>query len=234
MKEERCRYCMEEIHQGINFYDFIKQDAMLCGNCKAQLIFINKVYDWNGMRFRIYYQYNTFLEGMLFQYKEGRDVALQDVFFYDLKKEILAKYRHHIFILMPSSEAKTRERGFRPLIQMLEQLHIQWIDPFYKKKEYKQSLQSFEQRKQIHQVMDLKEGQKFKKAKYVLVDDVCTSGATLSCAYDLLKEHKLSIEAMTLCATKQFVESCDEKALHKRTKHSILWNVFMSKGRCLK
>lgn len=216
MKEDKCRYCMKDIHTRLSFYDFILQDSLLCGECKEKLEYINRTVKFHDLKLRILYVYNDFLEGMIFQYKEGRDIALQDVFFHDVKKEIIDKYRHYIFVLMPSSEEKFIERGFYPMRQMLSKFNVKIIEPFYKINNHKQSLQSFKNRQNIAQVIRLKEDFILPKGKLLLIDDVCTSGSTLLCAYDLLKEHKIKIEALVLCANPLFVESCDKKRLRIR------------------
>lgn len=183
---------------------------------------MNKTVKLNGIKLHIAYVYNDFLENMIFQYKEGLDTALRDVFFHDIMKKINAKFRHYTIVLLPSSEEKTIERGFHPVKDMLHACRLKTIEPFYKTCNHKQSLQSFENRRNISQVIKMKPDIVLPKTRLLLVDDVVTSGNTLLCAYDLLQEHRYKIEALALCANPRFVESCEKKDLKRKGMFSIL------------
>lgn len=222
MKEMYCRMCMEDITKGMSIFDFLRQDQLLCTRCACQLERLDLHVTWEGIPLHILYAYNDVLENMIFQYKEGHDVALQDVFFYQDIKKFNNKYRHHAFVVMPSSDEKRRERGFVPVAAMLSRLHAPILEPFYKSENHKQSLQSFKDREKIHQVMHRSPTIALPKKKLVLIDDVCTSGATLACAYHLLQQHTYTIEAIVLSAHPLFVESCDKKGLIKKKRFSIL------------
>lgn len=222
MKEEYCRLCMEEIHKKISVFDYLKQDQLLCTSCKMQLKRINRRTHLENIPLTILYEYNDFLENMIFQYKEGHDVALRDIFFYEDIKVLNDKYRHYTIVLMPSSQEKLCERGFVPVEDMLTRCKLPIIEPFYKSENHKQSLQSFKDREHIKDVIHRKPGFKLPKTKLLLVDDVCTSGSTLKYAYQLLKQHTYKIEALVLSAHPLFVESCDEKGLKRDKRFSIL------------
>lgn len=222
MKEEYCRLCMEDITRNMRVKDFLTQDQLLCADCLAKLKRIDRHVVWEGISMHILYEYNDFLESMLFQYKEGRDIALANVFFQPFLTKLSSKFRHHVIVLMPSSKEKMLERGFLPVREMLKNCPLAIWEPFYKVNNTKQSMQSFENRQFISQVIKRKENETLPGRKLLLVDDVCTSGSTLLSAYHLLKEHKLKVEALVLCAHPLFVESCDEKGLLRKGSFSIL------------
>ena len=94
MKEEYCRLCMEDITRNMRVRDFLTQDQLLCADCLAKLKRIDRHVVWEGISMHILYEYNDFLESMIFQFKEGHDVALADVFFYSDIKKLNDKYRH--------------------------------------------------------------------------------------------------------------------------------------------
>lgn len=225
MKQQYCQLCMEDITKNISLPHFIKQDQMLCETCLSQIKELRLETRWNNTLLTILYEYNDFLENMIFQYKEGHDVALQDVFFHDVIQEINRKFRHYTIVIMPSSTEKLEERGFVPVKQMLSQCKLPVIEPFYKSEDYKQSLQSFHNRAHINQVIHMKHSFVLPSTKLLLVDDVCTSGSTINCAYQLLSKHTHRIEAMVLSATHLFVESCDEKGLKRQLQLNILKHV---------
>lgn len=153
----------------------------------------------------VLYVYNDFLENLLFQYKEGKDVALREIFFYEYRRWIEHTYRGYTLVLMPSSKEKTQERGFHALHEMVKQLNLPCLQPFYKTANRKQSTLSFAQRQTISSIMKLDPTIKLPK-KILLVDDVCTTGATLQCAYRLLPLHTMEVRALVLCATPRFLQ----------------------------
>lgn len=225
MKEEYCRLCMEDITRNMRVRDFLTQDQLLCTDCLAKLKRIDRHVVWEGISMHILYEYNDFLESMIFQFKEGHDVALADVFFYSDIKKLNDKYRHCAFVLLPSSEEKLKERGFLPMREMLRRAHVEIVEPFYKTSNYKQSLQSFKNRGEIRHVMRRKDDVILPKKRLVIVDDVCTSGSSIAWAYQLLSSHTYKIEVLVLSATHLFVENCDKKDLKKQMMFSILGHV---------
>lgn len=194
----------------------------MCGECRNQLAPLGKQVIMEGLPISMLYTYNTFIENMIFQFKEGRDIALRKVFFHEVMQEINDKYRHYTVILMPSSKEKMIERGFLPVKEMLQECKLPILEPFYKRVNHKQSLQNMKNRALISQVIQRKRDVSLPAKPLLLIDDVCTSGSTLLCAYHKLQPHTYKIEALVLAAHPLFVESCDEKGLLKRMRFSIL------------
>ncbi|MEF2783502.1 MAG: phosphoribosyltransferase family protein [Clostridium sp.] len=222
MKESWCRLCMQDITKGQTIFDYLKQDTLLCGDCRKQLEVLNQKTKIQKMPLHMIYLYNDFLENMIFQYKEGLDTALRDVFFYDVMDKLNTRFRHYTIVLMPSSEEKTIERGFLPVKEMLSHCKIPIIEPFYKISNHKQSLQTYENRVLISQVIKRNSNIRLPNTKLLLVDDVCTSGNTLISAYKLLQKHPYKIEALVLCAHQRFVDSCDKNRWKRKGMFSIL------------
>lgn len=222
MKQERCLYCFENIQNGLSFQDWLRQDEVLCGNCKAALHVLQLDTSIDQLPLHILYEYNEAMESMIFQMKEGRDIALAPVFFHSFRKKIIDRYRHSTIVLLPSSKEKYAERGFQPMKEMLKGMPMDIIEPFYKSENHKQSLQSFENRAHIDQIIQRKKTIQLPPTPLLILDDVCTSGSSLKRAYDLIKEHTYKIEALVLCAHPLFVESCDKKGLRHRKSFSIL------------
>ena len=96
---------------------------------------------------------------------------------------------------MPSSEMKTRERGFHAVQGMFEPWDVQ--DAFVKE-DVKQSLKSASDRRLIANAIKLKDPSIRKHRKILLVDDVCTTGASLKACYDLLKNEENSVSIVVL------------------------------------
>lgn len=150
------------------------------------------------MKVFAFYEYNRFLEGMIFQYKEGRDTALKDVFFFDIREYIEKQYKGSTIVLMPSSIQKTQERGFYAMEEMTRQINLKKISPFLKIKDIKQAKQRIEERQKVDDNMVLNPKVPIPNTPLLLLDDVMTSGATMHRAYTLLIEHRQSINICVL------------------------------------
>lgn len=131
------------------------------------------------------YEYNDFLERLLFQFKEQRDYELKDVFLFDFKK---LRYTFHAYNVcaLCSSEEKRMFRGFEPVIEIFKSLHIFVYSPFYKCLDMKQSSQAKKEREKIRSIIQLKSCYPMSNRPILLVDDVCTTGASLNRGIELI------------------------------------------------
>lgn len=222
MKKNDCLICFKDLMYHQDIFAFFKADALICNTCKSQICYINLHTNVLHFPLHILYEYNPFLETLIFQFKEGKDTALAPLFFYEHIKKISAKYRHYTIVLLPSSEESTLQRGFKATKTMLKECKLKIIEPFYKNRNYKQSKQHFKQRKSIENIIERNRNVSLPSTPLLLVDDVLTSGATLQWAYHLLSDHTLRIEALVLCAHPLFVETCDKKGLKPPPLFSIL------------
>lgn len=214
--DKECILCLEDIERKQDFFHWLKQDALICGECRGQLEYVNTIRYLDGLPVHILYAYNDFIESMLFQYKEGRDVALAPVFFHEHKGWMEHHYKDYTMLLMPSSKEKTRERGFHALEEMLKEVKLCKLQPFYKSENRKQSTLHYKQRQSIGEIIHRHTSIPLPKKKLLLVDDVCTTGATLKCAYDLIKEHTVEVEAFVLCANPLFLQQDRRNSLMKK------------------
>ena len=189
---------MEDLSRQEDFIHYLSKESLLCGKCRNQLKPLFQYYKIQEMKVFAFYEYNRFLEGMLFQYKEGRDTALKNVFFFDIKEYIEKKYKGSTIVLMPSSMQKTQERGFYAMEEMCRQINLKKISPFVKIKDIKQAKQRIEERQKVDDNMVLNPEVPIPNTPLLLLDDVMTSGATMHRAYTLLKGHRQSIHICVL------------------------------------
>lgn len=203
----RCRYCMEDLHTKVELIDYLSKKTILCGKCRNQMQPLFQMFYIKEMNVFAFYQYNRFLEGMLFQYKEGRDSALANVFFYDIKTYIEKKYRNYTIVLMPSSTQKNNERGFYALAEMTHQIKLPKISPFVKVSNRKQSRQRIEEREKIKDNMILNPNVLLPKGPLLLLDDVMTTGSTMKSAYTLLAHHEYPLKICVLALHELLLEN---------------------------
>ncbi len=193
-----CLICLCELQDHQTLQQWLFMEDPLCKECRAQFCPVNRKVQIIGLNIFAFYLYDSFMEALLFQMKEGRDIALAPLFFLPFSRWF-HQHRHLKWILMPSSEHKFIERGFSPLREMLKNIPGLLYEPLYKKTDFKQSKRSKVERAQVSQEIFLKEEYPIPQGHLLLIDDVCTTGATLQRAYQLLKTHNNEIEAVVLC-----------------------------------
>ncbi len=221
--QSNCVVCFESLYyqSSMQRYFFGSYDC-ICDSCRYKMTLVKDVLKLEGKKVRILYLYDHYLEGLLFQYKECKDIALASLFLCMQSKEINDKFRGYTLVYMPSNESKTKDRGFHTLELMSKQINLKKVQLFEKNKNYKQSSQSFENRRKVKDVIRLNPHVKMPQGKLLLFDDVGTSGATLKAALHLLKDYPGDIEILLFSATQGFVESCDLIVFSKLKKFHIL------------
>lgn len=196
---KRCKICLQELQGRQTLWQWLLMEDQICAACRSCFVIADQTIELEGLQVHVLCLYDDYMEKLLFQLKEGRDIALASVFFYPFDT-LFRKYKEWNWVLMPCSEQKYIERGFIPLREMLADMHHALYEPLYKKTDFKQSTRSIRERVKVNQEIELKQEYPIPQGKILLIDDVCTSGATIKRAYHLLRGHSTSIEAIVLCA----------------------------------
>lgn len=215
-----CLICMKDSDEGKKIAEYFSKETCICGNCLHKCEVFDSEFDFQGLHVKTLYLYNDFLESLLFQFKEGKDIALKHVFHELICQKVFDKFKGYTMVYMPSNEKKNNERTFFALEEMYEHITLPKSIHFAKTKEIKQSLQSYENRNKIGNC--IKQIAPLPNTPILLVDDVFTSGSTLISAYQLIKEHTYKIEAFVLCIHPRFVESCESFVFKKKGVSHIL------------
>lgn len=205
-----CKICFHHLDEGCTLKEYLFEDDVICGNCRHKFIKNNKTYSYKNLRIHAFYIYDDFLENLLFQYKEGKDIALHNIFLWKNKEKLNDIFRRNNCVIMPSHEDKIKERGFHHIKEMLSITNVQIDDCFVKTKNHKQSLQRSKNREKIIDIIQLK----YKpKNNYYFFDDVITTGNTLLTAYEKLGLKDEIIDVYALSIHPHFVELCDKEML---------------------
>lgn len=173
----------------------IIQEDIICSSCQSKIIRHKKIYHIHGVDWYILYEYNEFLERLFFQFKEQKDIALAPVFLYT-EKNVLQKWMKKDCVCgLCSSEQKRMERGFEPLELIFSAIDIHIYSPLYKTDNIKQSQLHASQRGKIKNSIKRKSAYSLPDKNICLVDDVCTTGASMERACELLHPKKVFILA---------------------------------------
>jgi competence protein ComFC len=151
----------------------------------------------NDVEVLSFHAYDDHISKLLVLYKEHFDEALAPIFFDKYKKQLNKKYRGYTCIPLPSSSEKVAQRGFHHLHRMIESLDLTVADVLVKTKDIKQARLSKEERKHIDMIFEIRENREYSLDKVVLIDDVCTTGASLKAAIALLRPHCKVLCAIT-------------------------------------
>jgi competence protein ComFC len=142
-------------------------------------------------------EYDENISRLLILYKEHCDEALAPVFFNRWRKYIIKRYKGYVCVPLPSSSQKVAQRGFHHLHRMIESLDFEMADILIKTKNVKQATLSKEDRKHIDMIFEIKKDTECSFENVVLLDDVCTTGASLKAAIALLRPYCKNLRAIT-------------------------------------
>lgn len=207
---QHCLICFRPLDEGLTLHEYLFGNDVICGNCRQHFHENTKIYTYQYIRVHAFYEYDDFLESLLYQFKEGKDIALAKAFLWKKKEEMNDIFRHHQCICMPSSHEKIQSRGFHHLHEMLSCTCVTDANCLEKTKNYKQSLQRAQNRRKVHEVIKLVQ---IPTQKFFLFDDVVTSGNTLLAAAALLRRNEEIIDAYAFSVHPHFVEICDKQQL---------------------
>ena len=195
--QQVCLNCFCDLCDGLSLLDLLRREDVLCGYCRNQLTPLKRRTSVLDYQVYGYYEYDAFFEKLIFQVKESKDVTLAPVFLHPYVAHLRKQCVDKTIILVPSSEKKTKSRGFDALRLFYKELNLEMSCPF-EKDDIKQSQRNAFQRSKIKNHLRLIHPEIVLDKDVVLLDDVCTTGYSLKACIDLLKPHAKSIRVVVL------------------------------------
>lgn len=199
-----CKICFEPIK--FDSFHTLLNDSYVCYRCLKQMNPIFKNFKIDDVKALAIYHYNDYLRKLIFQYKGCLDYELKDIFITPYLKELKILYKNYYMLIIPSSKEKIIERGFNHCLEMFKPLNLKIIEPIEKIKDEKQSDKSYLERQKVKENLKLVNKEIIKNKKILVVDDICTTGATLKAVVSLLKEAKPKKIKILVVAKRDFTK----------------------------
>ncbi|SFC32495.1 ComF family protein [Clostridium uliginosum] len=181
-RENYCILCNREDYMGI------------CDICKEKIKKVNNYLDGEIIS---YGYYGGTLKELILKFKYKRNFTAGDILS-ELLEECLIKninYKEYVITYIPISKSSKKIRGFNQCEYLAKKLSkalfIDCLEVLVKVKETKEqkTLKKQERAENIRDAFNIKKGVNVTNIKFILIDDVATTGYTLQEGYNLLKKY---------------------------------------------
>lgn len=194
----KCLYCDKPINKE-SLYSLLVEEDRLCPKCRKAMKYHHQITMINGLRVETFYEYDSLFKDLLLQYKECGDEALKDVFIYGIRDYIRLKYHGYHIVYAPSTKRKIEQRGFDHLRGIFEGLKLKEAKGLRIKEELEQTGKNRKERMKMIDNYSY-QGEAFKR--FLIVDDVVTTGSTLMGIHRVLKDYG-EVRAIVLASVKK-------------------------------
>lgn len=188
--KRRCIVCQQLINETTN--SFIFADLNLCRHCFNHFPFIYKRFKIDNHDALVIYQYDATIRKMILELKANADIEMAKVFLTPIREFLKCQYSGFTILPVPSIDSQNCKRGFNHLIEIVRPLELPLQNVFYKAKNWKQSNQKKNTRSQIRKVIKIRNITLNPNKKYLLVDDIMTTGESLKACLRLLDSFLLT------------------------------------------
>lgn len=197
-----CKICFKEIKIN-DLSRILDKDICICSDCENELEPKFVRFKVNGYKALSIYEYTPFIKNLIYTYKGCFDYELKDSFLSLFFKEIKLKYRDYKIIPVPSYKKDDERRGFNHVIEAFRQLGLDVLPIVEKTYHHKQAEKGAKQRKDIKKYLALNTNDSLEKNKILIVDDIYTTGATMSATINLVEKLKpKEIRVLVLAKTR--------------------------------
>ena len=124
---------------------------------------------------------------MLYLLKGAYDFEMSKYFLHHFKEYLSLKYWNYTLVFAPSYKGDDEERGFNHVVSIFSVLKLKSLQILHKIDKVKQSDLSSEERKNIGNHLSI-DNVDLTNVKVLLVDDVYTTGSTISACIELLRK----------------------------------------------
>ncbi len=172
----------------------------MCKKCREQFDYGPYKFEVEGIKMRALYRYQDFTRTQMIQYKERFDELLSRVLIYPEKFRLNLFYNDYKIVYVPTTQESIKRRGFDHMGLIAASFGLEVLsDILWKEASVKQSTLKFDERHQVSQYFHVYPDVNLSKTKVLLIDDVCTTGASLVATYRLLEPVCKRVRVLVLC-----------------------------------
>ena len=196
-----CKLCFKKIRE-TSFMHLFRKDLCLCDSCYNEMKPTFKKFSILKYKGTALYEYTSAIRSRLYQFKGCYDIEISSIFLDRYKNYFRLKYHGYIIVPAPSYFEDNEQRGFNHVIEMFKTIGLPIVEAFIKTEHHKQTENNLTGRRDIWHYIQLNGKPDLTNKRLLLVDDVCTSGSTLSSMIKLLEPlHPKTIEILVMSKT---------------------------------
>ena len=187
----------------------ILSDYRICMNCYREIVPSFIKFKVGNHKALAIYEYDERIKKLLYQFKGCFDIEIFDVFLSRYARELRVMYHDYLMVPIPSYKEDDEIREFNHVEEMFKILKLKVEKVLDKTEKIKQANLSFNQRKEIKNFLRVTNGEVLTNKKVLIVDDVYTTGSTISAAISLIEQYhpkKIAILVMSKTSFKDLKE----------------------------
>lgn len=215
-RKDVCKSCFKDIKQN-SFHELFSSQNFVCSKCILEANPKFKYFDINGVKAISIYDYDEHMKTKMYLYKGCEDYEMKDYFIFPYRLELKILFSKYTIIPIPSYEEDDKKRGYNHVIEAFKCLDLPFLKAIIKTENIKQKELNYEQRQDIHKCFIWNKKIEIEGKKILLVDDVCTTGASLKAAINLIKQHNpKKIKILVIAKRELSNEEIREYSLSKK------------------
>lgn len=182
-----CKRCFKPIRE-TSLSSLFDVDIPLCPSCYRDLHPTWHRFFLGELKCYALYPYGETMRSLIYDLKACGDIELAPLFLSVPLSWLKLRFGKRIMVCAPSYEEKNEERGFNHVEEIFKPLKLKTRQCLKKTDNIKQADLNFAERQRVGEHLAFV-GDDFRGEKVLLVDDICTTGATLKACANLLLAH---------------------------------------------